>query len=61
MAEVTALESRIGSKTLELNMHSDESPSKAAKMRMLKNMQEKAEKLEGELYGTGGLCFDDVE
>ena len=58
-AEQMALESRIETKTLELDVQSDASPSKAAKMRMLKNMQKRADKLEGEHYGAASLDFDD--
>jgi len=58
-AELTALESRIETKALELDVQSELSPSKAAKTRMLKNMQKRALTLEGELYGTAGLSFDE--
>ena len=58
-AEQMALESRIETKTLELDVQSDASPSKAAKMRMLRNMQKRADKLEGEHYGAASLDFDD--
>ena len=59
MAGLTALESRIETRTLELDVQSDASPSKAAKIRRLKNIQKRAETLEDELYGTAELYFDD--
>ena len=52
--ELAVLEGRIETKTRALEAQSDESPSKAAKTRLLANMKKKAASLEAELYGEGG-------